>query len=126
MTKMSITMQALPKRISAGLKNSFKSAKGNVITEVNVGSLVGYPAPIVNITVHSDMTLSYNVDYLEKFTFDGGRVTLDRTSDYYLFVMSVISIPKNILKKNKDYEQFILAVDSILAGGNYNNRKDII
>lgn len=110
-------MQALPKRISAGLKNSFKSAKGNVITEVNVGSLVGYPAPIFNVTVHSDMTLSYNVDYLEKFTFDGGRVTFDRTSDYYLFVMSVISIPKNILKKNKDYEQFILAVDSILAGG---------
>lgn len=211
--------------------DSFKSAKGNVITEVNVGSLVGYPAPIVHVTVHDDMTLSYTVDYLEKFTyngieydaedylkkhalavihrlldapeieefgarltamqlngdklkklypvikpiinlikngtvsqlynklkfmglaknmdqaladkfkdyrvmdfvdriflsaFDGGRITFDRTSDYYLFVMSVISIPKNALKKNKDYEQFILAVDSILAGGNYNNRKDII
>ncbi len=211
--------------------DSFKSAKGNVITEVNVGSLVGYPAPIVNVTVLDDMTLSYTVDYLEKFTyngiecdaedylkkhalavihrlldapdieefgarltamqlngdklkklypiikpiinlikngtvsqlynklkfmglaknmdkaladkfkdykvmdfvdriflsaFDGGRITFGRTSDYYLFVMSVISIPKNILKKNKDYEKFILAVDSILAGGNYNNRKDII
>ncbi|MDE5974477.1 MAG: metallophosphoesterase, partial [Eubacterium sp.] len=50
--------------------DSFKSANGNVITEVNIGSLVGYPAPIVNVIVNDDMTLSYNVDYLEKFMFD--------------------------------------------------------
>lgn len=211
--------------------DSFKSANGNVITEVNVGSLVGYPAPIVNVIVNDDMTLSYNVDYLEKFTFDGiecdareylkqhalaiihrlldasdieefgarltamqlngdkmkklypvikpisnlikngtvlllykklkfmglaksidkelaykfknykvidffdqiflsafdgGIVTFDRASDYYLFVMSVISIPNKVLKNNKDYKKLILAVDSILTGGNYNNRKDII
>lgn len=211
--------------------DSFKSANGNVITEVNIGSLVGYPAPIVNVIVNDDMTLSYNVDYLEKFmfddaeydareylkqhalaiihrlldasdieefgarltamqlngdkmkklypvikpisnlikngtvlqlykklkfmglaksidkelaykfknykvidffdqiflsAFDGGIVTFDRASDYYLFVMSVISIPNKVLKNNKDYKKLILAVDSILTGGNYNNRKDII
>lgn len=211
--------------------DSFKSARGNIITEVNVGSLVGYPAPIVNVTVRDDMRLSYEVDCLDKFIFngkeydareylknhalaiihrlldapdvdefgarltamqlngsklkklyphikpvinfiknatvsqlykrlkfmglaknidkrladkfsdykvmdfvdqiflslfDGGIVTFERTSDYYLFVMSVISIPKKLLKNNREYEKFILAVDSILTGGNYNNRKDII
>lgn len=211
--------------------DSFKSAKGNVITEVNVGSLVGYPAPIVHVTVNDNMTLSYSVACLDKFTyngreydageylknhalaiihrlldapdidefgarltamqlngdklkrifplispvvnliknatvsqlykklkfmglakhldkdlaykfknykimdffdqiflsaFDGGIVTFDRASDYYLFVMSVISIPNKVLKNSKDYKKFILAVDSILTGGNYNNRKDII
>ena len=40
--------------------------------------------------------------------------------------MSVISIPNKVLKNSKDYKKFILAVDSILTGGNYNNRKDII
>ena len=49
----------------------FKSKNGNTITEVNVGSLVGYPAPIVNVTVNDDMTLSYEVEHLEKFTLNG-------------------------------------------------------
>lgn len=211
--------------------DSFKSAKGNVITEVNVGSLVGYPAPIVNVIVKDDMTLSYSVEHLKKFTFegkeydaqtylkshalaiihrvldapdadefgarltamqlngdklkklypvikpiinlikngtvlqlykklkfmglaknmdkalaekfkhykvmdfvdqiflsafDGGIVTFVRSSDYYLFVMSVLSIPKSILKKNKDYEKFILAVDAILTGGKFDNQKAVI
>lgn len=211
--------------------DSFTSAKGNVITEVNVGSLVGYPAPIVNVTVKDDMTLSYSVEHLKKFTFegkeydaqtylkshalaiihrvldapdadefgarliamqlngdklkklypvikpiinlikngtvlqlykklkfmglaknmdkalaekfkhykvmdfvdqiflsafDGGIVTFVRSSDYYLFVMSVLSIPKSILKKNKDYEKFILAVDAILTGGKFDNQKAVI
>lgn len=54
--------------------SDFKSAKGNVITEINVGSLVGYPAPMVYVTVHDDMTLSYEVVYLEKFFIDNKEV----------------------------------------------------
>ncbi len=49
----------------------FRSASGNKITEVNVGSLCGYPAPIVNVTVNDDNTLSYEVEHLEKFTLKG-------------------------------------------------------
>lgn len=49
----------------------FVSEKGNRLVEVNVGSLVGYPAPIVNVTVNSDMTLSYEVEHLERFTLSG-------------------------------------------------------
>lgn len=51
--------------------DDFKSSSGNKITEVNVGSLCGYPAPIVNVIVNDDMTLTYDVEYLEKFTFNG-------------------------------------------------------
>lgn len=49
----------------------FKSPGGNVITEVNVGSLVGYPAPIVSVTVNEDQTLSYEVEHLQQFILNG-------------------------------------------------------
>ncbi len=52
----------------------FKSKKGNVIKEVNVGSLVGYPAPIVDVTVNDDMTLTYDVKHLKSFKLDGKEI----------------------------------------------------
>ncbi len=48
----------------------FTSEKGNTITEVNVGSLVGYPAPIVNVTVENG-GLTVDVEYLESFDYYG-------------------------------------------------------
>lgn len=52
----------------------FVSPSGNKIAEVNVGSLVGYPAPIVNVTVEPDGTLRYQVDHLEEFAWNGQTV----------------------------------------------------
>ena len=52
----------------------FVSEKGNKIVEINVGYIVGYPAPIVNVTVNDDMTLTYSVDHLEKFALDGKEI----------------------------------------------------
>lgn len=52
----------------------FVSPAGNKITEVNVGSLVGYPAPIVNVTVTPEQTLTYQVDHLDQFQLDGRTV----------------------------------------------------
>lgn len=211
--------------------SSFKTRKGNVITEVNAGSLVGYPAPIVEVTVNDDLTLSYQVKHLKNFTlngnkvdaqeylkkhaldllhrvidapdkkelidrltalqldgkkfekftpiifkvlkfiknadvmdvykklkriglakdidyilavkyrnkklldiideiylslFDGSTVTYSRDDDYYKLIISVVSIPSKIFKKNNDMKKLIFAVDSILTGGNFNNQKDII
>ncbi len=54
--------------------DDFVSKNGNKITEINVGSLCGYPAPIVNVTVNDDMTLSYEVDHLKEFEIDGKKV----------------------------------------------------
>lgn len=53
--------------------DKFTSKKGNSITEVNVGALCGYPAPIVHVQVNEDETLTYNVDHLEKFVFRGAE-----------------------------------------------------
>lgn len=49
----------------------FTSKAGNTITEVNVGSLSGYPAPMMEVTVNDDLTLSYELKRLEKLTIDG-------------------------------------------------------
>lgn len=52
----------------------FVTRKGNRITEVNVGSLVGYPAPMVEVTVNDDFSLSYQVKHLKTFKLDGKEV----------------------------------------------------
>lgn len=209
----------------------FKSKNGNVIKEVNIGSLVGYPAPIVHVTVHEDCTLSYEVEYLDTFSLDGkavdaqdflrihavsvihrvldapnkkefadrltalqlngekismifpfikrilqnikrdtvsdvyrrlkhlglakyvdkdavdvyrdkrlisiideiwlsaldgSRRKYEKDSDYYRLVMSVVSIPCKIFKKNNDFKKIIFALDNILTGGKYNNQEDTI
>lgn len=52
----------------------FVSAKGNKITEINIGSVVGYPAPIVNVTVNDDLTLTYKVEHLEEFTLGASKI----------------------------------------------------
>ena len=52
----------------------FKTDRGNVLKEINIGSLVGYPAPMVNVTVNDDMTLSYKVERLESFCIDGKSI----------------------------------------------------
>ncbi|MGN0535284.1 MAG: metallophosphoesterase family protein [Eubacterium sp.] len=209
----------------------FKTDRGNVLKEINIGSLVGYPAPMVNVTVNDDMTLSYRVEHLESFcidgksidaqeylknhaldlirrvldaeneqefserltalqlnggkisrfyhaikpvisfvkngtagelykklkftglargidsralmpyyntkimtfventvlsVFDGSVKAYDRNSDYYRLVMSFVSIPSKILKKNSDMKRLIFAMDSILTGGKYNNQQDTI
>lgn len=51
--------------------DSFTSKKGNTITEVNVGSLCGYPAPIVYVEINENSTLTYRVDHLKSFSLNG-------------------------------------------------------
>lgn len=51
--------------------DTFTSKNGNTITEVNVGSLCSYPAPIVHVAVNEDNTLAYNVDHVKTFIHNG-------------------------------------------------------
>ena len=53
--------------------SSFTSPAGNTITQVNVGSLVGYPAPMIYVTVTED-GLKLDVKHLERFTYKGREV----------------------------------------------------
>ena len=56
----------------------FTSPNGNEITQENVSSLVGYPAPIVNVKVNGDNTLTYNVEHLEQFSLGSKRIDAQR------------------------------------------------
>lgn len=49
---------------------SFTSEKGNTVFQINVGSLCGYPAPIVEVTV-TDSETQIETKKLESFTFNG-------------------------------------------------------
>ena len=49
----------------------FTSEKGNTITEVNVGSLCGYPAPIVEVTVNGTGSIAYEVNHLKTVKING-------------------------------------------------------
>jgi len=60
--------------------DSFVSVKGNVITEVNVGSLCGYPAPMAEVTVNNDRTLRYHIKHLKEIEF------ADKTVDAQAFL----------------------------------------
>ena len=53
--------------------SAFTSAAGNTITQVNVGSLVGYPAPMVYVTV-TEKGLKLDVKRLERFTYQGKEI----------------------------------------------------
>lgn len=48
----------------------FTSKKGNKLYEINVGSLVGYPSPVVEITV-DDKAVKIRSLHSEKITFEG-------------------------------------------------------
>lgn len=53
----------------------FVSPKGNEIFEINVASLSGYPASMVEVEPNEDNTISYQVKHLEKIHF--GDKTVD-------------------------------------------------
>lgn len=57
--------------------DEFKSPSGNVLTEVNIGSLCGYPAPIVEVTVQDDMRLKVDVEHLKTFEWQGHSVNAE-------------------------------------------------
>ena len=85
----------------------FTSLNGNEITQVNVASLVGYPAPIVNVEISGDNTLTYNVEHLEQFILGSKRIDAQRylakhASDVIFRILEC--------KSKKDFEQRLTAL----------------
>lgn len=91
--------------------DDFVTASGNKITEVNIGSLVGYPAPIVNVTVNNDMTLTYDVDRLESFTLNGEEIDAQQYLSKHC-----LDLVHNVLECNSRYE-FKERMDALGANG---------
>ena len=53
------------------------AANGRVMTQVNVGALTGYPAPIDTFVFKDDGSIEHSVEFLDKFTYNGKEYTLD-------------------------------------------------
>lgn len=67
---------------------AYISPDGNKIIEVNIGALTGYPAPIVNVTVNDNNTLSYEVEHLKNFKLGG--ISVDAQQYLKKHALSVI------------------------------------
>ncbi len=59
----------------------YTAKNGNIMTQINVGSLCGHPSPIVTITI-SDDEYRIDVDRLEKFTYNGVEYTNEYITDH--------------------------------------------
>ena len=69
------------------------------------------------------------LDFVDRITLsimDGSLVKYDRNSNYYKLVMSFVTIPSKIFKKNIDFKKLIFAVDAVLTGGRYDNQNDVL
>ncbi|MBR2411326.1 MAG: metallophosphoesterase [Clostridia bacterium] len=64
----------------------FVSAKGNKITQVNLGSLTGYPAPITYLTFKGDRAV-LETKCLEKFTYGGKELDFSYLRQHTLGVL---------------------------------------
>lgn len=85
----------------------FISEKGNSITEINVGSLCGYPAPMVEVTLTDNKSLKYNVKHLEKIEF------ADKTVDAQAFLAKhAVSLLFNVLecRSKKEFAERLTAL----------------
>lgn len=91
--------------------DKFTSEAGNTITEVNVGSLCGYPAPIVNVTVNSNKTLTYDVEHLETMILNGKEI------DAQQFLAKHSADILNRVLECKTKEEFIERLTALLADG---------
>lgn len=66
------------------------SPNGNEIYEINVGSLVGYPAPMVTVTADEN-EISVKTDYLKNFSFDGEELDAQKyLANHSVRVISVL------------------------------------
>lgn len=54
----------------------FVSTGGKKMVQVNLGSLTGYPAPIVKVNIDDEYT-SVHTEYVHKFKYDGKEYNLD-------------------------------------------------
>lgn len=79
--------------------NSFTSPKGNTIYEINVGSLVGYPSPIIEVEITDDR-MHIETQHPDKFTYKGMSYdTLSYTKKHSLMLVDHIF---NAAEKGKD------------------------
>ena len=80
----------------------FVSPAGNKLTQINLGSLTGYPAPILYLTVE-DGRAEAHVEFLKGFDYDGKRYGADffrdHTADVLLNLLNAAATDKEDLRE---------------------------
>lgn len=69
--------------------DKYTASNGNEMYEINVGSLVGYPAPIVNMTIDSD-NIIIDTDHVESFNYHGKTCTSEYLKDHATNIITKI------------------------------------
>ena len=70
--------------------SEFISEKGNRIVQVNVGSLVGHPSSIVNVTVEEDGKVSIDTLHAETFEYNGTQNTKEYLENHFCRMFDII------------------------------------
>ncbi len=81
--------------------DKYISSNGNEMYEINVGSLVGYPAPIVNVTVDRE-TINIETDRVKEFTYNGRVCTTEYLKNHATNIITRILFSA----KNESTEDF--------------------
>ncbi|MBQ8209780.1 MAG: metallophosphoesterase [Clostridia bacterium] len=85
----------------------YTAKNGNVMTQINVGSLCGHPSPITTLTV-TDEEFRIDVDRLQKFTYNGTEYTNEYITEHTKDVlMGLLNSAAN------DKEEFIARFNGI-------------
>lgn len=87
--------------------DSFTSPNGNTIYEINVASLVGYPASIVEVETNHNNTISYEVNHLKTIKF------ADKTIPAKSFLAKHTSGLINDILECKDYTEFFEKLNAL-------------
>lgn len=80
----------------------YVSKNGNVLYEINVGSLVGYPAPMVNITVTDDK-VEIDTEHLKEFNYNGQVYTAEYLKNH---ATNIITRTLSLAERDKKNEYF--------------------
>ncbi|MBR3766782.1 MAG: metallophosphoesterase [Clostridia bacterium] len=76
----------------------FVSEKGNKITQINLGSLTGYPAPVTYVDFDGE-NAKVNVEFIKEFTYNGEKC------DFEYFKKHTLGVLFNLLEAGKSDKQ---------------------
>lgn len=70
----------------------YEADNGNIMTQINVGSLSGYPAPIFKVCI-TDEKIEMHTEYVESFEYDGKMLGTEYLKEHTLGIIKNVLMP---------------------------------
>ena len=70
----------------------YEADNGNTMTQINVGSLCGYPAPIFKVCIDGDK-IEMHTEYVESFSYDGKTLGTEYIKEHTLGLIKNVITP---------------------------------